>query len=157
MDSYLALKLIHILAATVVAGTGAGIAFFMLMAGRSGDLRAILTTSRHVVLGDWLFTAPAVVIQLVTGLLLMEELGYAYASPWFLAVMGLFAFIGLCWLPVLRIQYRLHRTARESLEQGNLREEFTRLMRIWTWLGIPAFAAILVLFWLMVVKPLPVR
>lgn len=157
MDSYLALKLVHILAATVVAGTGAGIAFFMLMAGRTGDPAAIAATSRHVVLADWLFTTPAVATQLITGLFLVEELGYAYTSPWSLTALGLFVFAGLCWLPVLRIQYRLHRLARESLEAGVLREDFKRLMRLWAGLGIPAFSAILVLFWLMVVKPLPVR
>ena len=32
MDSYLLLKLIHILSAVVITGTGAGIAFFMFMA-----------------------------------------------------------------------------------------------------------------------------
>lgn len=155
MDSYLALKLIHILSATVIAGTGVGIAFFLLMASRSGDPRALLTTSRHVILADWLFTAPAVLIQLITGFFLMAELGYAYASPWFLVVIALFLVVGLFWLPVVKIQYRLHRLAREGVERGVLPGEFRRLMRTWTLLGIPAFSSVLVLFWLMVFKPLP--
>src|SRR5690242_11914586 len=74
MDSYLLLKLIHILSATVIAGTGTGIAYFMFMANRSRNAQAIAVTAKHVVLGDWIFTAPAVATQLVTGLLLMKKL-----------------------------------------------------------------------------------
>lgn len=153
MGSYLLVKLIHILAAVVVTGTGAGIAFFMLMAHRSNNPQAIAVTTRHVILGDWLFTLPAVITQVVTGLWLMNRLGYSFQSLWFVAVAALLALIGLCWLPVLRIQYRLHALASESLVHNRISPEFKRLMRLWTALGIPAFSAILVIFWLMVFKP----
>lgn len=153
MDSYLLIKLIHILAAVVVMGTGAGIAFFMLMAYRSNNPQAIAITTRHVILGDWLFTTPAVITQLATGLWLMHRLGYPFQSLWFAAVAGLFVLIGLCWLPVLRIQYRLHALATESVADNRISPEFTRLMRQWVALGIPAFVAILAILWLMVFKP----
>ena len=52
MDNYLLLKLLHILGAVVLAGTGSGIAFFMFMAHRSGNVQAIAVTTRHVVLAD---------------------------------------------------------------------------------------------------------
>ena len=155
MDNYLLLKLLHILGAVVLAGTGSGIAFFMFMAHRSGNVQAIAVTTRHVVLADWLFTAPAVLLQFVTGLLLTHRLGFSLTSPWFLSVMGLFVFIGLCWLPVVAIQYRLRKLANEALDTGVLSAAFHQQMRWWTALGIPAFASILLLFWLMVFKPLP--
>jgi len=153
LDSYLFLKFIHILSAVVVAGTGAGIAFFMFMANRSENAQAIYVTTKHVVLADWVFTTPAVIVQFVTGLLLMERLGYSYTSEWFYWVIGLFIFIGLCWVPVLRIQYRLRDIAGSSLDNHEILPEFKKLMRIWTVLGIPAFAAIIVMFWMMVFKP----
>ncbi|MEH6688947.1 MAG: DUF2269 domain-containing protein [Halopseudomonas sabulinigri] len=155
MDSYLLLKLLHILSAAVLAGTGSGIAFFMFMANRSGNLQVLAITTRHVVLADWLFTAPAVVVQFGTGLLLMRRLGLSFTSPWFLTALALFVFIGLCWMPVVVIQYRLRTLANEALKSDQLTPDFGRLMRLWVALGIPAFAAILVLFWLMVFKPLP--
>ena len=155
MDSYLILKLIHILSAVVVTGTGAGIAFFMFMVSRSRDVAAIAVTARLVVLADWLFTAPAVVTQFVTGILLMNTLGYSFTSTWFLWVMALFFFIGLCWLPVIVIQYRLRTMADTSLSTGVLDPEFKKMMRIWTALGVPAFVSILIIFWLMVFKPFP--
>lgn len=172
MESYFLLKLLHILAAVTVAGTGAGIAFFMFMANRSNNPQAIAVTARHVVLADWLFTTPAVIIQFVTGLLLMNRLGFSYTSDWFLTVMALFIFIGLCWLPVVVMQYRLKALAEVMAEATtdkattdgtvpdskllDINLKFKRLMRWWTALGIPAFLAILVIFWLMVFKPLSV-
>lgn len=151
MDNYFLLKMLHILSATILTGTGAGIAFFMFMTWRSGNTEAVRVTTRHVVLADWIFTAPAVVIQLVTGLLLANRLGIAMLSPWMLMVTGLFIFIGCCWLPVVWIQYKLRALA--GAEQFE-REQFDRYMRLWTALGIPAFTALLVVYWLMVFKPL---
>lgn len=156
MDNYLLLKLIHILSAVVVAGTGMGIAFFMFMANRSSNVEAIAVTARHVVLADWIFTAPAVVLQLVTGLLLMMRLGYSFTSTWFFLVIALFIFIGVCWIPVIMIQYKLKALADASLKKGALDPEFKKVMRLWTALGVPAFGSILVIFWLMVFKPFSV-
>ncbi len=153
MEYYLILKLIHILAAVVVTGTGAGIAFFMFMANRSNNPQAIYITAKHVILGDWIFTTPAVITQIITGILLMNIQGYSFSAPWFYWVVGLFAFIGICWLPVLRIQYKLRELAKISVDSNQVRPEFKTLMRTWTLLGIPAFIAILAIFWLMVFKP----
>lgn len=153
MDSYLILKLLHVLGAVVITGTGAGIAFFMLMAHRSSNIAAIAVTARHVVLADWIFTTPAVVIQFVTGILLMQRLGYSFSSTWFLLVISLFVFIGLCWIPVVFIQYKLKSLANLALDSGQLQPRFHHLMRMWTCLGIPAFLSVLVIFWLMIFKP----
>ena len=156
MDNYLLLKLIHIISATVIAGTGAGTAFFMFMANRSNNPHAIYITAKHVILGDWVFTTPAVVTQIITGVLLMHIQGYSFSSPWFYWVVGLFAFIGLCWIPVLKIQYKLRELAKVSVDMNEVTPEFKSLMRTWTLLGIPAFTAIMGIFWIMVFKPFPV-
>ena len=155
MEHYLIFKLIHILAAVVVTGTGAGIAFFMFMANRSNNPQAIYVTAQHVILGDWVFTTPAVITQIITGVYLMNMQGYSFSAPWFYWVMGLFTFIGACWIPVLRIQYKLRELAKLSVDAKNVTPEFKSLMRTWTLLGIPAFIAILGIFWLMVFKPFP--
>jgi len=156
MEYYLILKLIHILAAVVVTGTGAGIAFFMFMANRSNNPQAIYITAKHVILGDWIFTTPAVITQIVTGILLMNIQGYSFSAPWFYWVIGLFSFIGVCWLLVLRIQYKLRELAKISVDSNQVTPEFKSLMKTWTLLGIPAFTAIIGIFWLMVFKPFPV-
>lgn len=154
MEYYLLIKMIHIISAVVVAGTGTGIAFFMFMASRSKNVQAIAVTTRHVVLADWIFTFPAVVVQFASGIALMQLLNYSYTSAWFLTVISLFIFIGACWLPVVYLQYQLKHLAQQSLQTGVLDPGFRKIMWLWTALGIPAFMAIVVIFWLMVFKPL---
>jgi uncharacterized membrane protein len=155
LDNYLALKLLHIISAVVVAGTGFGIAYFMYMASRSQDSRVLAVTTRLVVLADWLFTTPAIVLQLVTGILLMRVLGYSFTSRWFAVVITLYTIVGACWIPVVLIQYRLRDLAPHVADDAVTEQRWRRLMRRWIALGIPAFTAVLVLFWMMVFKPLP--
>lgn len=156
MDSYFTLKMIHVLSATILTGTGIGIAFFMFMANLSSNVQAIAVTARHVVLADWLFTAPAVVIQFISGIMLMEILGFTYTSIWFQVVIGLFLLIGACWLPVIYIQYKLRELALQALETNEIDPKFKKLMMIWTSLGIPAFISIVIIYWIMIFKPLPI-
>ena len=161
MDNYLILKMVHILSSMILIGTGAGIAFFMLMASRSNSPQGLFIITKIVVLADWVFTAPAVIIQLVSGLLLMQLLGYSFTSPWFIVVISLFLLIGACWLPVVWIQYKLRSlaekmalTAGESFSPAN--SQFQGWMKIWMLLGVPAFSSIIVILYLMVLKPISI-
>jgi uncharacterized membrane protein len=156
MDNYLLLKYFHILCAFILAGTGAGIAFFMLMASRTKNIAVIASTARHVVLADWIFTTPAIIGQFITGILLMQRLQYSFSAPWFMAVFSLFIFIGCCWVPVVFIQYRLKKLAVEAEISGVLNDSFYRAMKYWIILGIPAFTGILIMLWLMIFKPLDI-
>lgn len=149
MNLYLTVKLLHIVSATILFGTGIGTAFFMLQSYRSGSRKAMVSTTRSVVLADWIFTTPAVIVQLGTGLWLVRNLGIAYGSAWFVAVFALFGLVGACWLPVVWIQIRL----RRLLQAGADIDACRPLMRVWVALGVPAFTAVLVLFALMVFKP----
>jgi uncharacterized membrane protein len=153
VGNYLLLKYLHILFATVLLGTGAGIAFFMLMAAWSRNSKLILHTARIVIIADWVFTAPAVIGQLVTGILLMKRLQYSFHAPWFLSVISLFIFIGCCWFPVVYLQYRLRELARDAEQTGALSADFHKAMQLWIALGIPAFAGMLIMLWLMIFKP----
>ena len=148
MSTYFAVKLIHILSATVLFGTGLGTAFFMLRAYLAEDEHAMLPTARSVVLADWLFTTPAVIVQVVTGVWLTQILGVSWGSAWFIAVIGLFGLTGLCWLPVVWIQIRV----RELLASGATKDRYRKLMRAWITLGAIAFSSVIVIFYLMVTK-----
>ena len=149
MDLYLGIKLLHILSATLLFGTGLGTAFFMLDAYKSNDSRVWCKTTEAVVRADWYFTAPAVVAQLLTGLWLVEQLRIRFDSLWFVAVIGLFVLVGACWLPVVWIQIRLRNMLRAGADLGTCRP----LMRLWVILGVPAFLGVIVIFGLMVYKP----
>src|SRR4051794_30700122 len=105
-DLYLALKLVHILGATVLFGTGLGIAFFMLMAHRTGEPATIAATARIVVIADAIFTASAVVVQPLTGWAMALLIG-STSHFWIRATLVLYVLVGLCWLPVVWIQIKM--------------------------------------------------
>ncbi len=144
---------LHIIGATVLIGTGAGIAFFMLMAHRTGDAKLVAHVAETVVIADFLFTALAVVVQPVTGFWLTYLIGWPILTPWIVWSLLLYMIIGLCWLPVVWIQIRLRNLARTAAREGTaLPAQYYRLYSIWFALGIPAFSAILVIVWLMLAK-----
>ena len=61
---------------------------------------------------------------------------------------------GLCWLPVVFIQVRLRDLARAATASGApLSPEYERLYGVWLALGVPAFAAVLAILWLMLTRP----
>ena len=152
--TYLWLKWVHILSATVLLGTGLGIYYFKYRADRSGDIAVIAGVSRLAVTADWLFTAPAIATQLVTGLLLVQIRGWSLTEGWVLASLALYFLAGACWIPVVVLQIRMRDTAQRCLAMGTaLPVEYARYRRVWTVLGWPAFGAILAIVYLMIFKP----
>ena len=154
MDPDLVLRWLHVIGACVLLGTGAGIAFFMLMAHRSGDPRLIAHTAGVVVLADLLFTTAVVIAQPVTGGLLAWRLGWSLSEGWIALSLMLYVLTGLFWLPVVWIQVQLRRVANEAVAAGeDLPARYHRLFAIWFACGIPAFLAVLTIVWLMLARP----
>lgn len=147
-------RLLHVLGACVLIGTGAGIAFFMVMAHRTKNPVSIAHTAAIVVIADMLFTATAAIAQPVTGIILALHLGWPLLEGWIAVSLALYVFIGIFWLPVLSIQAKMRDEARASAQSGTpLTPRYMRLYRIWFACGIPAFLAIVALLWLMIVRP----
>jgi uncharacterized membrane protein len=154
VSPYFLLKAIHIVSAAVLFGTGLGIAFFKWIADRTENVTAIRVVSEKVVLADWLFTLPAIIVQAVTGFALAGLMGYPLTHGWLAWSVALFILAGACWIPVVWLQIRMRNSARASEREGRpVTPGYRSLARIWFWLGVPAFAAVALVFWLMVAKP----
>jgi uncharacterized membrane protein len=154
MSYYEILRFLHVIGATVLLGTGAGIAFLMVISNRSGDPRLIAHVACIVVLADTVFTATAATIQPITGYLLARDVGWPLLSGWVSLSLTLYVFVGLFWLPVVWMQIRLRDMARLAAAQREpLPEAYHRLYRWWLAFGFPAFAAVLAIIWLMLTKP----
>lgn len=151
---YFIIKTLHIISSTILFGTGLGIAFFMWWANKKGDLAAKVYATRTVVIADFIFTLPSVIIQPITGILLLKFLGYKPFDLWLtLSYIG-FGIAGLCWLPVVWIQIRLRNLAVVSFRNDKeLPKEYYQLFKLWFYLGWPAFIAVIIIFFLMVFKP----
>lgn len=154
MDWLSLLRWAHVVGACVLLGTGAGIAFFMLLAQRSGRAELVAHVAQSVVLADLIFTASAVVVQPITGALLAHAADWSLMDGWILASLALYVVTGALWLPVVAIQVQIRDLAREAAARGEpLPPAERRLFRIWLACGFPAFAAVLTILWLMVARP----
>jgi uncharacterized membrane protein len=151
---YLIVKWLHILSSTFLFGTGIGSAFYMFFASLSRDTRAIAVVTKYVVIADWLFTTPTIILQPLTGVYLMHLAGFPVTTPWILHSIGLYFLAGACWLPVVWMQIRMRNMAQAAAHAGSeLPQTYWRYMRAWVALGIVAFGALVVVFYLMVAKP----
>lgn len=148
------LRWLHVGGATVLLGTGAGIAFFMLMAHRTKDPALIAHTASVVVIADAVFTATAVILQPVTGILLAWAVGWPLGESWIVLSLVLYVVTGAFWLPVVWIQMRLRDLARAAhADNARLPASYYRLFHIWFACGIPAFLSVLAILWLMIARP----
>jgi uncharacterized membrane protein len=154
MLTYLLLKYVHVIGASVLLGTGAGIAFFMVMAHRLREPAIVAAVAKIVVIADLLFTATAVVLQPLTGVLLMWWVGYSQWEGWIVLSILLYLITGAFWLPVVAIQMRMRDlAAAATADGGGLPEEYFVIYRRWFAFGFPAFLSVLTIFWLMIARP----
>jgi uncharacterized membrane protein len=154
MTFYFLVKYLHVLGAIVILGTGSGIAFFMLMAHISRDAAFIARTVATVVTADMLFTLTAVILQPVTGGILMELSSTSFAERWLVTSLGLYAVAGLFWIPVIFMQIEMRDLASAAVaEKVPLPPRYFALFRRWFCFGIPGFGSVMIILWLMIAKP----
>jgi uncharacterized membrane protein len=154
MTLYFLIKYLHVLGAIVILGTGTGIAFFMLMAHRTDNAEFIARTASVVVIADAIFTLSAVILQPVTGGLLMMLSATPITERWLLASLALYVLAGLFWIPVVFMQIEMRDLARKAVEQqAALPERYFVLFRRWVAFGFPGFGATMAILWLMIAKP----
>jgi uncharacterized membrane protein len=152
---YLAVKWLHIVSSTLLFGTGIGSAFYLLFTSLNGDLQATAVVTRLVVWADWLFTTPTVLIQPASGFYLLHLVGIPVSSRWVFWSIILYGIAIGCWIPVVWLQIRLRDSARDAVNTGYaLPAIYWRYLRLWIMLGIPALVAFILVFYLMVFKPI---
>lgn len=151
---FLIIKWIHIISSTLLFGTGLGSAFYKYMADKSQNIDTIAYTNKNVVLADWLFTTPTIIIQPLSGILLVSNAGYSVTEPWLLVCIALYIIAGGCWLPVVWLQIQMRNISNQSAaSQSALPALYWKQATVWFWLGVPAFLSMMSIFFLMTNKP----
>ena len=154
MDIYFIIKTLHILSATILFGTGIGIAFFMFMSHFTNDIHEKSFATKTTVIADYIFTTPAVILQPLTGMWLISHGGYDPGATWLMWTYGLYILAGICWLPVVWIQIRLKNLIIASIDTNTaLPASYHHLFKIWFFLGWPALISLIAILFLMVTKP----
>jgi uncharacterized membrane protein len=152
--TYLIVKWLHILSSTLLFGTGLGSAFYMYFVSRTRDPKAIAVVVRYVVIADWAFTTPTVILQPLTGFYLVYLAHFPLDTPWIAWSVALYLLAGAAWLPVVWMQIRMRDMAAASARAGTpIPEAYWKYLRIWVALGCVAFGALVAVFYLMVAKP----
>lgn len=151
---YLIVKWVHILSSTFLFGTGIGSAFYLFFASLGRQTQAAAFVTRYVVKADWLFTAPTIVLQPLSGFYLAHLAGFPLRTGWIAWSIALYAVAVACWLPVVALQYKMRDAAhRASVQETGLPPAYWRYFRLWIALGFPALLAFIAVFYLMVAKP----
>jgi uncharacterized membrane protein len=147
------LKWVHILSAVLLLGAGVGSAFILWRANREGNLHAIRFALKYAILADWLFTVPPIALLPVTGYLMMRINGTGFSEPWIWGSLVLFVFAGMCWLPAAVLQYWMKLAVDQADDASRLPERYWRYERLWLYLGVAAFPAVIAILTLMIFKP----
>ena len=147
MDYHL-LKIIHILSATVMIGTGAGSAFYLYITYKKSQFSTVRDVLKFVIIADMIFTTPSVITQLITGLMLSDILGFT-GTVWYWVVLSIGFVILILWLIAAFIQVKMKKLIEDKTE---LPPQFHRLMNAWFYLGIPSFLGAIYLYYLMIYK-----
>jgi uncharacterized membrane protein len=153
--TYVVVKWAHILSSTLLFGTGLGSAFYMFFASLTRDPRAVAVVVRYVVIADWAFTTPTIILQPLTGMYLVRLAGFPLSARWIVLSIALYLLAGACWLPVVWMQMKMRDMAVEAVRTGAaLPARYWRYLRAWVALGVIAFLSLVAVFYLMVAKPL---
>lgn len=154
MTTYLLLKWTHILSSVLLVGTGFGSAFYLYFTNRTRNTQAIAEVCRLVVRADFWFTTPAVIVQPITGYAMLTLYGSSLTQAWLMWTYGFYLLAGICWLPVVWLQLRMSAMATAAADgNADLPQEYWYYAKYWEWLGYPAFAGMIAVYWLMVFKP----
>jgi uncharacterized membrane protein len=152
---YLTIKWLHIISATILFGTGLGSAFYKFITDKTNNIPAIAITNKNVVLADWIFTTPSIIMQPITGYLLISNSGYNLNNSWVFYSIILYLIAGLCWLPVVFLQIEMRNLSLTALKYNTtLPDKYWSYKKMWFYLGVPAFFSILGVFYLMTNKPI---
>jgi uncharacterized membrane protein len=101
-----------------------------------------------------LFTLTAVVLQPISGAILMALSATSLGERWLVASLALYAVAGLFWIPVIFMQIEMRDLARKAVEQSEvLPPRYFALFRRWFAFGIPGFGSVMIILWLMIAKP----
>ncbi len=154
-DSYLWLKLVHLLGVTLFVGNIIVTAWWKLMADRTHNPQIIAFAQRQVTLTDYVFTAGGAAILLAAGWgnAALHGMDVLHVK-WLSQGLWLFSITGIIWVAILLpVQMRQARMARQFAQDGKIPREYWRLGKVWAIGGFIATLLPLANYFWMVFKP----
>jgi uncharacterized membrane protein len=152
---YFLLKALHIVSVVVFIGNIITGVFWKLHADRTGDLRARAQALDGLIKADRVFTVPAVMLIIITGVALAMTMRLPIlGTKWILWGLILFGLAGAMFGAFVGpLQKKLLANARAGLAGTWNEAEYHALSRAWFGWGVAATVAPLAALFLMVFKP----
>ncbi|AJY77803.1 membrane protein [Paenibacillus beijingensis] len=146
---------LHLLGAVLLVGNIITAAFWKIRADMKGDLAVIHSAAKNVMLADFLFTIPGIILIIVTGNLMAIEAGYSLSGfSWVTLSQALFILTGVIWVVLLLpLQRSMIRHSAKALETGALHGAYRKASLIWAIFGTVATLLPVVILYLMIHKP----
>ncbi|NOU94668.1 DUF2269 family protein [Paenibacillus sp. LMG 31456] len=150
------LLFLHVLGAILLVGNIFTAAFWKVKADIKGDLAAIHSATKNVMLADYIFTIPGLILIIVTGSLMALKAGYSMSGfNWLTLSLTLFSLTGLIWLALLLpLQRSMIRHSAQSLEAGTLSKAYRKASLYWAIFGTIGTLIPVVVLYLMISKPM---
>lgn len=158
-EVYLALKLVHILAASLLLGNWATLLIWKASADRSGDPAAVAIVADRVFRIDRKVSGPAAIVAFATGYFIIRPLGEfggrIGANGWAVWGLVLFFVAVLAWYFGMRpLEARLADLADAARERNEAAgEDYRRATVLWLLFDAVALAAGIAAAFMMIAKP----
>lgn len=154
MESLNVLLFLHIFGAVIFLGNIATAAFWKVRADITKDPKFIHNTVKNVMLADFIFTLPGLILIMISGILMSVRSGRPLEIfNWLTFSIFLFVLTGIIWLAILLpIQRRLIHHSAESIATGMISSEYRKASLYWAIFGIAATLLPVVVLYLMVTK-----
>lgn len=151
---YQTLVYAHILGVILLAGNITITAFWKVLADMSKEVTLIAFANRAVIIADWIFTLPGIVLTLAGGIGISVMGGWPLLEvSWLSWSVFWFVVAGILWMVFLvPLQIRQNRAAKLFVETGVIPDSYWRDARLWITIGLIATVPLLIILYLMVVK-----
>jgi uncharacterized membrane protein len=144
------LKIIHVISASLLFGTGLSTAAYLWLSTRTRRVSLLVDSTKYIVLADWLFTMLAGIIQPITGFAMIYVHGYSLSEFWIWGSIVGYLIAAICWLPVVKLQLNMHKIVAEAYKNHQpLPPQYDVYFKRWWFLGWPAFISLVIVFYLM--------
>ncbi len=145
LEPIMLVKLIHVISSAVLFCGVLSASVFFTLAYRTGEAAVITTTAQFCRMAATL-TAAAMVVQPVTGLILIKLMEDSPTQPWLMAAYALYLAVLAAWLVATSLLGKVAATVRDSARDA-------RVFRLWAPLSWGSVLVVCAIYYLMLAQP----
>jgi len=147
---------LHLIGVVLFVGNIITAAFWKVRADLKKNAVEIHSAVKNVMLADYIFTIPGLVLIIVSGNIMAARAGMPMSGfNWLTLSLILLAVTGIIWAVILiPLQLKMIRYSEQCIKSGAISKAYQDASRLWAVFGIAATMLPLVILYLMVTKGL---